>query len=114
MPDDMAELLHRSPQEKAPDRAIDQALGMRTHTTAVLARRADLPCHSCELSEHERHHNVGKCFSIDRVFRKEEMDRTHLCEVQGGDPWPQSARRPDVLQGPGGGGTSRRGRWRPP
>ena len=46
---------------------------LRTHTTAVTARVLyDLAQQSSNPS--------GKFFSIDRVFRNEEMDKTHLCE----------------------------------
>lgn len=54
---------------------------LRTHTTAVsswvlneLAKSSPL------LPDGRRDFKAGKYFSIDRVFRNEEMDRTHLCE----------------------------------
>lgn len=54
---------------------------LRTHTTAVsswvlnqLAKSSPL------LPNGQRNFRPGKYFSIDRVFRNEEMDRTHLCE----------------------------------
>jgi len=46
---------------------------LRTHTTAVTARIL------YQLAQN-RDHQYGKFFSIDRVFRNEEMDKTHLCE----------------------------------
>lgn len=54
---------------------------LRTHTTAVsswvlheLARSSPLK------ADGTRDFKPGRYFSIDRVFRNEEMDRTHLCE----------------------------------
>jgi phenylalanyl-tRNA synthetase alpha chain len=54
---------------------------LRTHTTSVsswvlyhLAQSSPL------LPNGKRDFKPGKYFSIDRVFRNEEMDRTHLCE----------------------------------
>ena len=54
---------------------------LRTHTTAVsawtlyhLAQSAPL------LPSGARGFRPGRYFSIDRVFRNEEMDKTHLCE----------------------------------
>ncbi len=54
---------------------------LRTHTTAVsswvlyhLAQSSPI------LPDGRRGFKPGKYFSIDRVFRNEEMDRTHLCE----------------------------------
>eukprot|EP00759_Apiculatamorpha_spiralis_P015793 PhF_6_TR22342/c0_g1_i1/m.31634/K01889/FARSA, pheS; phenylalanyl-tRNA synthetase alpha chain len=55
---------------------------LRTHTTAVsswvlynLAQKYPL-----DPVTGRRHFVPGKYFSIDRVFRNEEMDKTHLCE----------------------------------
>ena len=51
---------------------------LRTHTTAVTARKlyeiAQRALRTCQDPM------PGKYFSIDRVFRNEEMDKTHLCE----------------------------------
>ena len=51
---------------------------LRTHTTAVTARKL------YQIAECARRRAgkivPGKYFSIDRVFRNEEMDKTHLCE----------------------------------
>ncbi|KNH06366.1 phenylalanyl-tRNA synthetase alpha chain [Perkinsela sp. CCAP 1560/4] len=46
---------------------------LRTHTTAVTARIL------YQLAQ-KSNSPSGKFFSIDRVFRNEEMDKTHLCE----------------------------------
>jgi len=52
---------------------------LRTHTTAVSAYVLR------ELAEHAKksangQFTPGRFFSVDRVFRNEEMDKTHLCE----------------------------------
>jgi phenylalanyl-tRNA synthetase alpha subunit len=54
---------------------------LRTHTTAVSARML------YQLANQPGGFTPQKLFSIDRVFRNESMDATHLCEfhqVRGG------------------------------
>lgn len=54
---------------------------LRTHTTAVSSWVLhQLVQSSPMLPNGKRDFRPGKYFSIDRVFRNEEMDRTHLCE----------------------------------
>lgn len=54
---------------------------LRTHTTAVSSWVLHKLAQSSPLLPDGRRDFVpGKYFSIDRVFRNEEMDRTHLCE----------------------------------
>ena len=50
---------------------------LRTHTTAVTARTLYAHAKKCEK---EGKFSPLKCFSIDRVFRNETLDATHLCE----------------------------------
>ena len=47
---------------------------LRTHTTAVRG------AHACTSIAQDRVHARAQCFSIDRVFRNEAVDRTHLAE----------------------------------
>mmetsp|Transcript_13846 Transcript_13846/g.36780 ORF Transcript_13846/g.36780 Transcript_13846/m.36780 type:complete len:503 (-) Transcript_13846:31-1539(-) len=61
---------HRCPfDEKEARKQI-----LRTHTTAVSARML------YQLANREGGFRPAKYFSIDRVFRNETMDSTHLCE----------------------------------
>ncbi len=55
------------------DENIAKKTILRTHTTATTIRR---------LAEYYRNNDVPpiKVFSIDRIFRNEKVDRTHLCE----------------------------------
>ena len=48
---------------------------LRTHTTAISAQML------YRLANQEGGFTPKKYFSIDRVFRNEAMDATHLCEV---------------------------------
>lgn len=50
---------------------------LRTHTTAVTSRTLYAHAKKCEK---EGKFSPLKCFSIDRVFRNETLDATHLCE----------------------------------
>lgn len=47
---------------------------LRTHTTAISAQML------CRLASQPGGFTPQKYFSIDRVFRNEAMDATHLCE----------------------------------
>jgi phenylalanyl-tRNA synthetase alpha chain len=47
---------------------------LRTHTTAISAQMLH------KLANQEGGFKPKKYFSIDRVFRNEAMDATHLCE----------------------------------
>ena len=49
---------------------------LRTHTTAVSSRVLFEHARQCKQSGFK----PLKCFSIDRVFRNETLDATHLCE----------------------------------
>merc|ERR1719453_1287250 len=61
---------HRCPfDEKEARKQI-----LRTHTTAVSARML------YQLANREGGFKPAKYFSVDRVFRNETMDSTHLCE----------------------------------
>jgi len=54
---------------------------LRTHTTAVSSWVLQQLAKSSPLRpDGTRDFKPGRYFSIDRVFRNEEMDRTHLCE----------------------------------
>eukprot|EP00760_Papus_ankaliazontas_P031848 PhM_4_TR5498/c0_g1_i1/m.5773/K01889/FARSA, pheS; phenylalanyl-tRNA synthetase alpha chain len=54
---------------------------LRTHTTAVTANVLyNIAQKSPIGADGRRQFQPGKYFSIDRVFRNEEMDKTHLCE----------------------------------
>jgi phenylalanyl-tRNA synthetase alpha chain len=54
---------------------------LRTHTTAVSSFALYNLAQSSPIGpDGKRQFKPGKYFSIDRVFRNEEMDRTHLCE----------------------------------
>eukprot|EP00758_Cryptobia_borreli_P005281 Tbor_TRINITY_DN4815_c0_g1::TRINITY_DN4815_c0_g1_i1::g.1376::m.1376/K01889/FARSA, pheS; phenylalanyl-tRNA synthetase alpha chain len=55
---------------------------LRTHTTSVTSwtLRSIAQCGSVCPDSGKRIFTPGRFFSIDRVFRNEEMDKTHLCE----------------------------------
>ena len=53
---------------------------LRTHTTAVSSWVLYHLAQASPMKNKSRQFKPGKYFSIDRVFRNEEMDKTHLCE----------------------------------
>ncbi|KPA84602.1 putative mitochondrial phenylalanyl-tRNA synthetase alpha chain [Leptomonas pyrrhocoris] len=54
---------------------------LRTHTTGSSAFVLhNLAKHATRGEDGKLHFRPGRYYSIDRVFRNEEMDRTHLCE----------------------------------
>lgn len=53
---------------------------LRTHTTGVSSWVLRHLAAAAPLKDGKRAFKPGKYFSIDRVFRNEEMDKTHLCE----------------------------------
>lgn len=59
---------------------------MRTHTTAVSSR---LLYHISQLmkSQEGKSFKPAKYFSIDRVFRNENLDATHLAEFHQIEGW---------------------------
>eukprot|EP00817_Percolomonadidae_sp_ATCC50343_P005847 CAMPEP_0117423908 /NCGR_PEP_ID=MMETSP0758-20121206/4433_1 /TAXON_ID=63605 /ORGANISM="Percolomonas cosmopolitus, Strain AE-1 (ATCC 50343)" /LENGTH=349 /DNA_ID=CAMNT_0005207369 /DNA_START=527 /DNA_END=1573 /DNA_ORIENTATION=+ len=53
---------------------------LRTHTTAVSSKLLRQLAVELEQMKNEKEFKPRKFFSIDRVFRNETMDKTHLCE----------------------------------
>ena len=53
---------------------------LRTHTTSVSSWVLRHLAETSPMVDGKRQFTPGKYFSIDRVFRNEEMDKTHLCE----------------------------------
>ncbi|KAH9579005.1 Phenylalanyl-tRNA synthetase [Trypanosoma melophagium] len=61
---------------------------LRTHTTCCSGYWLhQIAKHSPLLPDGRREFRPGRYYSIDRVFRNEEMDRTHLCEFHQIEGW---------------------------